>query len=197
MPGAPRAASICACVTDSKPSTWRAACMSCAGETTALAGTSNSPTSGAPTIVSSREAICASPSGVSASPRKSNVATRTSPASPKSSSISTRAWATALPRGSVPSVSGGGSRSPDPAASSTVTTRSTASVVHGRAVTSRLSAPSALSMTRPASPRQSPRSVRRDRVACAQAAQDRRRKAGGFRSGRTPKDAAAVVPYGG
>ncbi len=28
MPGAPRTASICACVTDSKSSTWRAPCMS-------------------------------------------------------------------------------------------------------------------------------------------------------------------------
>ena len=82
-----------------------------------------------------------------ASPRKRRVTTLTSPVSPKSSSISVRASATALPFGSVAAISGGGARSVDPAPSRTVAMRSTASVMYGRAVISRLSTPSMSFMT--------------------------------------------------
>ena len=115
---------------------------------TGSTGGSRAAISASVTIWSTSAAICASPSGVSASPRKSSVVTLVSPASPKSSSISCRVAATALSRGSVSSVVGSGARSEAPAPSATVVTRRAAMVSHGRTVTSQLTRVSTWIMTR-------------------------------------------------
>ena len=138
---APRAESMSACVTAAKLSTGSRALSSNEGATIGSPGASSSPTPGSLTMPSIRASIWASPSGVSASPRKISVATMTSLESPKRSSISLIASATAFPVGrnarAVPSTTG--ARRPAPAASTTVTTTRTAIVSHGRTVTSQLS----------------------------------------------------------
>ena len=152
--GALRTESICAWVTDSKSSAWSAAATRDEGATTALAGASSPLTAGSATTASTRASIWERPPGVSASPRKRSVATLKSPESPKSSSISLTASATAWPGGrnatSAPSV--GGARRVAPAPSTTVTTRRTAIVTYGRAVTSRLNQPSMLLFMRHLAP---------------------------------------------
>ena len=149
--GGPLTLSISACVTDSKSATWSRAMTSIEGAMIGSAGARSSATSGSLTMSSTRPFICASPSGESASPRKRRVTTLTSPDSPKTSSISTSASATALPLGRVAAVSGGGSRNDPPAAITKVTMMRTISVIHGRAVTSRLTQASVLSIAYPAS----------------------------------------------
>ena len=104
----------------------------------------SSPTPGSVTMRLSSPSICESPSGVSASPRKSSVVTRASPESEKSSSISAIAFATAFPCGSVSDVSGGGARRSAPRPSNTVMMRTTRIVNQGRAVTTLLNVSSNL-----------------------------------------------------
>ena len=128
--GAPRAASICAWVSDPKSSTCSAAPTRNEGAATGFAGASSPPTPGSPATASSRASIWARPAGVIASPRKTRVTTRTSPAALKVSLISRVAAATGCPGGrnatSAPSV--GGSRSVAPAARTTVMAARTSSV---------------------------------------------------------------------
>ena len=168
--GALRTESICACVTDSKPSTWSAAPISNEGATTGLLGVRSSPTPGSLTTSSISASICERPPGVIASPRKMSVATRTSPDALKCSATSFVALAMGCPGGrnatSAPSV--GGARNVTPAASTTVTTRRTISVMYGRTVTSQLSLSSILLMVTDNPPRgwpQAPSQLARSQAA--------------------------------
>ena len=106
--GSTRTASICACVTDSKPSTPSTNLISEAGAMTGSAGARSSCTPGSLTTSLRRASIWERPVGVSASPRNRSVTALISPWSPKSSLVSSIASATALPSGSVSAVSGDG-----------------------------------------------------------------------------------------
>ena len=137
------AASICACVTESKSVTWSRGFISNVGAVIASTGGRSSPTPGSLTMRPSKPSIWASPSGVSTSPRKTSVTTTTLE-SPKRVSISSNALATPLSRGRKASFSATGARFASPAANTSVTIAMTTSVTHGRTVTSQLSQLSAL-----------------------------------------------------
>ena len=141
--GTPRTASISACDTAPNPSAPSAALMTDDGATTESPGASSAAISGSLNISPISPSICERPAGVKASPRKMSVTTLTSPASPNTASISSSVSATALPSGSVASVEGGGARKDAPAPIATVTASNTASVTHGRAVTTKLNLSSA------------------------------------------------------
>ena len=139
------AVSICDCVTVSKSATRRRGFISNVGAATASTDGRSSPTPGLLTMRPSKPSIWASPSGVNASPRKTSVTTTTSE-SPKRVSISSNALATPLSRGRKASFSATGARCATPAANTSVTIEMTASVTHGRTVTSQLSQSSTLLM---------------------------------------------------
>ena len=140
--GSIRTVSICACVTDSKPSTPSRNLTSDEGAMTGSAGARSSRTPGSLTMSLRRTSIWESPAGVSASPRNTSVTALISPWSPKSSLISSIASAMGLLSGSVSAVVGGGARNTAPAPSATVMMKTTRSVIQGRTVTSQLSLPS-------------------------------------------------------
>ena len=147
--GTPRRESISVWVADAASTPPRASITS-VGAMIGSAGASSSATPGLARMLSRRASICASPPGVSASPRNTSVTTLTSPDSPKNSSSSSTAVAMALPggRNATEAPSTGGRRRVAPAASTTVTSRRTMMVMYGRAVTSRLNRSSGRLMAR-------------------------------------------------
>ena len=142
------ASSSSACVMSAKPSTPSTAASSSVGEATASPAASTSATRGSDVARSITRSICASPSGVSTSPRKSSVTDEVSADSPNSVSIFESATATSLSSERKISLSACGARCGMPAPSAIVMAATTTSVTTGRTVTSQLSPSSTLPMAR-------------------------------------------------
>ena len=146
------AASISDCVTEPKSSVPSRPASRSVGAAAGLGWASTSTTAGSERAPSTVASICASPAGVSASPRKMTVAVRVSVVPLNSVSMVSVAAATSLSVGRKIVLSACGARRVTPEPSPRVTTASTMMVMRGRAVTTRLAKSAILDIASPCPP---------------------------------------------